>query len=74
MSDAKRGPAWQPGPFDRKRLTVQTMGVDERAIKKAYADPNSVREATWLRLRVAAEQLGLPLPRERNTSDGRGKR
>lgn len=74
MSKATRGPAWQPGPFDRKRLTVATMGVDERAIKHAYADPNSVRESTWLRLRVAAEQLGLPLPGERNTSDGRARK
>jgi len=51
-----------PSPFNRRRLTVATLGVSDGAITRAYADPNSVRESTLLRLQKAALELGLPLP------------
>jgi hypothetical protein len=58
-------PGSVPSPFDRRRLTVASLGLDERTILRAYADPRSVRESTLLRLRQAAQELGLPPPPER---------
>lgn len=51
-----------PSPFNRRRLSVATLGISEGAIARAYADPKSVRESTLLRLQLAARQLGLPVP------------
>lgn len=51
-----------PGPLDRRRLSVATLGISDAAITRAYRDPGSVRESTLLRLRRAAVELRLPLP------------
>jgi hypothetical protein len=51
-----------PSPFNRGRLTVESLGISDAAIARAYRDPASVRESTLLRLQRAAEQLGLPIP------------
>jgi hypothetical protein len=53
-----------PGPFDRRRLTVASLGISDAAIARAYTNPSSVRESTLLRLRKAALELGLPAPGE----------
>jgi hypothetical protein len=53
-----------PSPFNRRRLTVATLGISDAAITRAYKDPNSVRESTLLRLQKAARELGLPVPGE----------
>lgn len=55
-----------PRPFDRKRLTVATLGISDAAIARAYTNPHSVRESTLLRLRKAAAELGLPSPGQPN--------
>lgn len=47
-----------PSPFNRRRLTVATLGISDAAIARAYANPASVRESTLLRLQKAAEELG----------------
>lgn len=51
-----------PSPFNRRRLTVATLGISDAAIARAYTDPTSVRESTLLRLQKAALELGLPVP------------
>ncbi|MEI9948713.1 MAG: hypothetical protein WDO74_06945 [Pseudomonadota bacterium] len=51
-----------PSAFNRRRLTVATLGVSEGAIARAYTDPTRVRESTLLRLQKAARELGLPEP------------
>ena len=51
-----------PSPFNRRRLSLATMGISDAAIARAYVNPQSVRESTLLRLRKAAEELGLPAP------------
>lgn len=51
-----------PSPFNRRRLTVATMGISDGAIVRAYTDPRTVRESTLLRLQAAAPELGLPPP------------
>jgi hypothetical protein len=51
-----------PSPFNRRRLTVASLGISDAAIARAYADPTSVRESTLLRLQKAAVELGLPVP------------
>jgi hypothetical protein len=51
-----------PSPFNRRRLTVATLGISDAAIARAYTDPSSVRESTLLRLQKAALELGLPPP------------
>lgn len=53
-----------PSPFNRRRLTVETLGISDAAIARAYRDPHSVRESTLLRLQKAARELGLPIPGE----------
>lgn len=53
-----------PSPFNRRRLTVATMGISDGAIIRAYMNPKAVRESTLLRLQAAAPQLGLPAPGE----------
>ncbi len=47
--------------YERKQLSVESF-VDERTIRRAYADPHSVREATLRRLMAAAAKLGLTPP------------
>lgn len=59
-----------PSPFNRRRLTVATLGVSDGAIVRAYTNPKAVRESTLLRLQAAAPQLGLPAPGQ-NTGDTR---
>ena len=63
MSARARDPR-VPSPFDRRRLSVATLGISDAAITRAYRAPESVRESTLLRLRRAAGELGLPLPGE----------
>lgn len=53
-----------PSPFNRKRLSVTSLGISDAAIARAYANPQSVRESTLLRLQKAARELGLPIPGE----------
>jgi hypothetical protein len=53
-----------PGSFDRRRLSVASLGLDDRTILRAYANPREVRESTLVRLRRAARELGLPEPGE----------
>lgn len=52
-----------PTPFDRRRLSVATLGTSEGAIIRAYRDPSSVRQSTLLRLTKAARELGLEPPK-----------
>jgi hypothetical protein len=63
MSSTLRDPR-VPSPFNRRRLTVATLGISDAAIARAYADPKTVRESTLLRLQKAAKELGLPIPGE----------
>jgi len=65
MSSPLRDPK-VPSPFNRRRLTVATLGISDGAIARAYADPKKVRESTLLRLQKAAKELGLPIPGERS--------
>jgi len=58
-----------PSPFDRRRLTVATIGISDAAITRAYTNPSSVRESTLLRLQRAARELGLPSPGETRVSE-----
>jgi hypothetical protein len=51
-----------PSPFNRRRLSLATMGISDAAIARAYINPRSVRESTLLRLQKAAQELGLPAP------------
>jgi hypothetical protein len=51
-----------PSPYDRHRLSVASLGIDERTILRAYLEPGRVRESTWRRLAAAAEQLGIEPP------------
>lgn len=51
-----------PTPFDRRRLSVATLGTSDAAIMRAYRDPSSVRQSTLLRLTKAAHELGLQAP------------
>jgi len=53
-----------PSPFNRRRLTVASLGISDAAIARAYKNPQSVRESTLLRLQKAARELGLPVPGE----------
>jgi hypothetical protein len=55
---------YRPSPRDRKRLSIESLGVAERTIVRAYLRPSSVREATWLRVCDAALRLGLHPPPE----------
>ena len=61
MSSVLRDPR-VPSPFNRRRLTVATLGISDAAIARAYANPTTVRESTLLRLQKAAKELGLPAP------------
>jgi hypothetical protein len=54
-----------PTPFERRRLSVATLGISDAAIVRAYRDPSSVRESTLLRLKKAADELGIRPPRSR---------
>jgi predicted metal-dependent phosphoesterase TrpH len=58
----------------RRQLSVASLGIDERTIRRAYLDPASVRESTLLRIAEAARSLGLPHPvaaaRLRGPGDG----
>jgi hypothetical protein len=63
MSNKVRDPR-VPSPFDRRRLTVATLGISDAAIARAYRNPGAVRESTLLRLQKAARELGLPAPGE----------
>jgi hypothetical protein len=53
---------YRPSPRDRKRLSVESLGVAEKTILRAYARPATVRESTRLRIAAAAVKLGLPTP------------
>ena len=46
-----------------RELSVATLGIDERTIRRAYANPASVRESTLLRIERGARELGLDSPR-----------
>jgi len=63
MSSALHDPR-VPIPFNRRRLTVATLGISDAAIARAYVNPKNVRESTLLRLQKAAKELGLPAPGE----------
>ena len=60
-----------PSPHDRRRLAMEAM-TTERTIRRAYLRPGSLREATLLRLRAAAERLGLPLPQQADAAKQEG--
>jgi hypothetical protein len=47
-----------------RQLSVATLGIDERTIRRAYSDPSSVRESTLLRIERGAQELGLNSPRD----------
>jgi hypothetical protein len=47
MSSALKKPN-VPSPFNRRRLTVASLGISDAAIARAYANPSSVRESTLL--------------------------
>ena len=48
--------------FEVRALALEAIGMDERTVKAAYADPGRVRESTLRRLDIAARKLGLPSP------------
>jgi hypothetical protein len=48
--------------FERRQIAVEALGMDERTVAAAYADPTRVRESTLLRVAKAAKALGLPSP------------
>jgi hypothetical protein len=45
-----------------RKLSVAALGLDERTIRRAYANPAAVRESTLLRIAKAASELGFPEP------------
>jgi DNA-binding LacI/PurR family transcriptional regulator len=50
-------------------MSVATLGIDERTIRRAYSNPASVRESTLRRIERGAQELGLAPPRvSRETS------
>lgn len=49
-------------PFERRQIAVEALGMDERTVAAAYANPSGVRESTLLRITKAARKLGLPAP------------
>ena len=48
--------------LQRRALSVAALGIDERSIRRAYADPTTVRESTLARILKAARELGFPEP------------
>jgi hypothetical protein len=46
-----------------RELSVATLGIDERTIRRAYANPATVRESTLVRIERGARELGLESPR-----------
>jgi hypothetical protein len=48
--------------YELRALALEAIGMDERTVKAAYADPSRVRESTLRRLDMAAKKLGLPSP------------
>ena len=58
--------------FERLSLALETLGMDERTVAAAYADPSRVRESTLRRLARAAKKLGLPSPYDFGTA-GKGE-
>lgn len=64
----KQATSYRPSPYDRKRLSIESLGVAERTILRVYLRPSSVREATWLRVCDAARRLGLHPPPEQTRS------
>lgn len=47
--------------YERRRLALECLAT-ERTVKRAYDDPEHVREATRLRVARAAVALGYPEP------------
>lgn len=47
--------------YERRRLALECY-ASERTVKRAYSAPDTVREATRLRISRAALALGLPEP------------
>lgn len=45
-----------------RQLSVAALGMDERTIRAAYANPSAVRNSSLLRLTKAAKALGFRLP------------
>lgn len=45
-----------------RQLSVAALGMDERTIRAAYANPSAVRNSSLLRLTKAAKALGFPVP------------
>lgn len=72
-STAQRSPEAVLSPHDRRKLALEAL-TTEKTIRRAYAHPGSVREATLLRLRDAARRLGLPVPPEADGASGRDER
>ena len=50
-----------PTIYDLRRLALEAL-MSERTVRRAYVQPEGVRESTRLRLARAAKRLGLPLP------------
>jgi hypothetical protein len=48
--------------LQQRQLSVAALGLDERTIRRAYANPASVRESTLARVVQAAKALGFPEP------------
>jgi hypothetical protein len=59
--------------FERRQITVEALGMDERTVEAAYATPDRVSESTLLRVNKAAKALGLPTPMELAAKAGRRK-
>jgi hypothetical protein len=70
--DASTG-RWLITTFERRQLAVEALGMDERTVAAAYANPRQVRESTLLRLTKAAKKLGLPAPTD-GSSFSRGQK
>jgi len=62
---SKRGPS----PFQRAQISVETLGVSSAAIQRCYANPNQVRESTYLRICAAVEKLKIKPPPKRTADE-----
>lgn len=54
-----------PTPFQRAQISVETIGVSSAAIQRCYANPNQVRESTYLRICAAVAKLRIKPPPKR---------
>ena len=54
-----------PTTWQRRLISVESHGLDDRTIRRCYVAPDAVLESTWLRVADAARKLRLPSPPRR---------